>query len=79
MSPPRTTILGNRLKEWRARHNMTQEALAQKVGVTRKTINTVENAVFIPSTVLALKLAQTLDAPVETLFFLANDLDNQAG
>ncbi len=70
MSPPRTAQLGNRLKEYRARHDFTQEELAVRVGVTRKTVNTVENAVFIPSTVLALKLAQVLEASVEELFFL---------
>ena len=67
--------LGNRLKEIRARHNLTQQQLAERVGVTRKTINTVENAVFIPSTVLALKLAAALDSRVEDLFFLPGDTD----
>ncbi len=67
--------LGNRLKEIRARHNLTQQQLAERVGVTRKTINTVENAVFIPSTVLALKLAAALDSRVEDLFFLPSDAD----
>lgn len=62
--------LGNRLKELRARHNFTQAQLAEAVGVTRKTINTVENRVFIPSTVLALKLAAALQVPVEELFYL---------
>ena len=62
--------LGNRLKELRARHNLTQAELAARVGVTRKTINTVENRVFIPSTILALKMAQVLEVSVEELFFL---------
>ena len=44
---------------------------AERVGVSRKTINTVENGVFVPSTVLAVKLASALEASVETLFFLA--------
>jgi len=72
MSSLRKTILGNRLKENRARQNLTQQQLAERVGVTRKTINTVENAVFIPSTVLALKLAAVFDSSVEDLFFLAD-------
>jgi putative transcriptional regulator len=63
-------VLANRLKEFRARHGVTQEQLAERVGVTRKTINTVENGVFVPSTVLALKLARALDATVEELFQL---------
>jgi putative transcriptional regulator len=71
MSPQRKTMLGNRLKENRARLNLTQQQLAERVGVTRKTINTVENAVFIPSTVLALKLAAVLGTTVEGLFFLS--------
>jgi putative transcriptional regulator len=47
---------------------LTQAALAERVGVSRKTINTVENGVFIPSTLLALKLAAALQRPVESLF-----------
>ena len=49
---------------------LTQAALAQKVGVSRKTINTIENRVFVPSTTLALKLARVLGVSVETLFEL---------
>lgn len=48
----------------------TQAELAERVGVSRKTINTVENGVFIPSTILALKLAQAFGVPVEALFSL---------
>ncbi|MEQ1826958.1 MAG: helix-turn-helix transcriptional regulator [Pirellula sp.] len=59
------------MREERERLDMTQAELAEKVGVSRKTINTVENGVFIPSTVLALKLAQALGKPVEKLFFLS--------
>ncbi|MBS0298091.1 MAG: helix-turn-helix transcriptional regulator [Proteobacteria bacterium] len=62
--------LRNRLKEERARLGWTQADLAARTGVTRKTINTVENGVFTPSTVLALRLAQALETPVETLFWL---------
>lgn len=60
--------LTNHLREYRARHRLTQEQLADRVGVTRKTINTVENGVFVPSTLLALKLARALEARVEELF-----------
>lgn len=62
--------LFNRLKELRAARGLTQAELAGAVGVSRKTINTVENRVFIPSTVLALKLARALDCPVSDLFAL---------
>ncbi len=63
-------ILVNRLREARALRGWTQADLAERVGVTRKTINTVENGVFVPSTTLALKLARTLETTVEALFQL---------
>ena len=62
--------LSNRLREERARRDLTQADLATLVGVSRKTINTVENGVFIPSTVLALRLARALRTTVESLFQL---------
>lgn len=62
--------LRNTLKAERERLDLTQAALAERVGVSRKTINTVENGVFVPSTILALKLAAALDRPVEALFRL---------
>jgi putative transcriptional regulator len=62
--------LGNRLREERARRDLTQAQLAELVGVSRKTINTVENGVFVPSTVLALRLAKALGTTVEALFQL---------
>jgi putative transcriptional regulator len=60
----------NRLRDERARRGLTQAELAALVGVSRKTINTVENGVFVPSTVLALRLARALGRPVEALFQL---------
>jgi putative transcriptional regulator len=60
--------LHNTLKVQRAKKDLTQEQLAELVGVTRKTINTIENRKFIPSTYLALKLAHSLDVSVEELF-----------
>ncbi|MBX3491800.1 MAG: helix-turn-helix transcriptional regulator [Parvibaculum sp.] len=62
--------LVNRLREHRAQRGLTQADLAEAVGVSRKTINTVENRVFVPSTVLALKLARALDVTVHELFEL---------
>ncbi|WEK38535.1 MAG: helix-turn-helix domain-containing protein [Candidatus Brevundimonas colombiensis] len=67
MGDPR---LGSRLKDVRTAAGLTQQALADKAGVSRKTINTVENGVFIPSTLLALDLARALETTVEALFFL---------
>ena len=63
--------LFNRLREERARLSLTQAELATMVGVSRKTINTVENGVFIPSTVLSLRLAHALRTTVERLFQLS--------
>jgi putative transcriptional regulator len=60
--------LNNSLKVHRAMKDLTQEELAEIVAVTRKTINTIENRKYIPSTYLALKLAQALDTSVEDLF-----------
>jgi len=65
--------LANRLRELRAERELTQAALAELVGVTRKTINTVENEVFVPSTTLALKLARALGCSVETIFSLEQE------
>jgi putative transcriptional regulator len=62
--------LANRLHDLRAEQGLTQAALAELVGVSRKTINTVENGVFVPSTLLALRLARALGRPVEDLFYL---------
>lgn len=62
--------LGNRLRDLRAERDLTQAALAEMVGVSRKTINTVENGVFVPSALLALKLARALGCPVEAIFSL---------
>ena len=62
--------LYNRLLEIRSARGLTQAGLAELVGVSRKTINTVENGIFIPSTVLALRLAKALGTTVERLFQL---------
>ena len=62
--------LYNRLLRVRTEGGLTQAGLAELVGVSRKTINTVENGIFIPSTLLALKLARALGRPVEELFSL---------
>ena len=64
--------LGNRLRAARTERKLTQAQLAILVGVSRKTVNTVENGVFVPSTTLALKLARGLKVPVEQLFWLAD-------
>lgn len=65
-----TERLANRIKSEREKAALTQAALAELVGVSRKTINTVENGVFTPSATLAIKLAQALSVPVEELFWI---------
>ncbi len=62
--------LRNTIKLQRAKLELTQEQLAERVQVSRKTINTIENGKFIPSTVLALQLAHALGVTVEELFQL---------
>jgi putative transcriptional regulator len=62
--------LANRLKARRSELGLTQAELAEKVGVTRKTVNTVENGVFTPSATLAIKLSQALEISVERLFWI---------
>ena len=63
-------LLSNRLKERRTELGLTQGELAELCLVSRKTINTVENGIFVPSTLLALKLAEALSVPVERLFWI---------
>jgi putative transcriptional regulator len=65
--------LSNRLKVLRAERDWTQARLADEVGVSRKTINTIERGVFVPSTVLALKLARAFSVAVEEIFALGDD------
>jgi len=62
--------LANRIKEKRGELGLTQAELAERCGVTRKTVNTVENGVFTPSALLAIKLARALSVPVDALFWL---------
>ncbi|PZN98172.1 MAG: transcriptional regulator [Alphaproteobacteria bacterium] len=69
MADPR---LSSRLKEVRTAAGLTQVELATLAGVSRKTINTVENGVFVPSTILALSLARALGTTVEGLFWLTD-------
>ena len=58
----------NRIKEFRARHDLTQEELAKKVGVRRETIVFLEKGKYSPSLKLAYCVAKTLDTTIEELF-----------
>ncbi|HAQ71602.1 helix-turn-helix transcriptional regulator [Schleiferiaceae bacterium] len=60
----------NNLSEFRKRAGLTQEDLSVKAEVSRKSINAIENGIYVPSTVLALKISKTLNCTVEELFQL---------
>ena len=60
----------NRLQELRKQAGLTQEELSNSAEVSRKSINAIENGIYVPSTVLALKIARTLQCKVEDLFKL---------
>ncbi|TNE60909.1 MAG: transcriptional regulator [Alphaproteobacteria bacterium] len=62
--------LDNRIRVFRAEHRMSQSDLADAIGVTRKTISTIEVGKFVPSTVIALKIARHFGVPVEQIFSL---------
>ncbi|WP_338752738.1 helix-turn-helix transcriptional regulator [Bacillus sp. FJAT-52991] len=63
-------MLINRVRELRARHRITQGELAEQIGATRQTIGLIEKGDYSPSIVLALKIAQVFDVPVEEIFTL---------
>jgi len=66
--------LGNHLKELRFEHGqITQQALANAVGVTRLTIHSIENGKFNPSTLLALKIARYFNLDLEEVFFIQEE------
>lgn len=62
--------LQNNLQQIRKARGLTQQQLSESADVSRKSINAVENGVYIPSTVLALKIAKTLNCLVEDIFEL---------
>ncbi len=60
----------NKVKEIREQHSLTQEQLAQKIGVSRQSIISIEKGYYVPTTVLALKIASILKVSTEALFTL---------
>ena len=62
----------NNLESMRIKAGLTQQELSESAEVSRKSINAIENGVYVPSTVLSLKIAQTLGCKVEDLFQLPN-------
>jgi putative transcriptional regulator len=63
----------NRIRVARAEVRMTQQQLAEAIGVSRPAINAIESGKFVPSTVLALKMANLFEKPVEELFILDDE------
>jgi putative transcriptional regulator len=63
----------NNLEDLRKSAGLTQQELSQHAEVSRKSINAIENGIYIPSTVLALKIAKTLKCKVEDLFTLPQE------
>ncbi len=68
--------LDNRIRVFRAEHRMSQADLAEAIGVSRKTISTIEVGRFVPSTIIALKIAQYFKVPLEEVFSLTSASDN---
>ena len=62
--------LHNRIRVFRAEHRLSQSDLAKLIGVSRKTISTIEVGRFVPSTIIALQLARQFNVPVEEIFSL---------
>lgn len=69
----RDVELKNRIRVLRAEHRMTQSDLAEAIGVSRKTISTIEVGRFVPSTIIALQIAKHFGVPVEELFWIEDD------
>jgi putative transcriptional regulator len=63
----------NTIKIQRAIKNLTQEELANRIGVSRQTINSIENNRYVPSTVLALKISKVFDMSVNDIFKLEDE------
>ena len=63
----------NNIRVQRAIKNITQGDLAEMVGVSRQTINSIESNKYVPSTVLALKMARVFDKPLEEIFMLEEE------
>jgi putative transcriptional regulator len=63
----------NRIKVFRAMHDMTQEDLSRKIGVTRQTILAIENGKYVPSLDLAFRIARTFGVSIEEIFTYEED------
>lgn len=65
--------LGNRVRELRAKHNLTQNDLAKSVNVTRQTIVALEKGSYTPSLLLAMNIAKAFTLQVEEIFYLEEE------
>lgn len=63
----------NKIKVERAKKNWTQADLANIIGISRQAVNSIETCKFVPSTVLALKMAKAFETTVEMIFQLEED------
>lgn len=72
------SMIKNRIREFRARTNMSQEELAARVGVRRETIGNLEHGRYNPSLVLAWRIAAVFGVPIEEIFTVV-DVDNRGG
>ncbi len=61
-------MLVNRVKELRAKYNLTQGELAKKINVTRQTIVSLEKGSYVPSLLLAMNIAEVFEEPIESIF-----------
>ena len=68
--PLHNAALDNRIRVFRAEHRLSQSDLAREIGVSRKTISTIEVGRFVPSTIIALQIARYFNVPVEKIFSL---------
>ncbi|WP_226665233.1 helix-turn-helix transcriptional regulator [Metabacillus litoralis] len=66
-------MLKNSVRELRARFRLTQQDLADKIGVSRQTIGLIEKGDYAPSITLALKISHTFQVPVEQIFHLEGE------
>jgi putative transcriptional regulator len=67
----------NRIKVYRALRNLTQEALADQLGVTRQTILAIEKGKYDPSLDLAFRISRVFRVPIDKMFFYESDSEDQ--
>jgi len=65
--------VGNSLRVWRAKKGVSQQQLADSVGLSRQTVNSIERGKFVPSVLTAMKLARYFDTSVDELFFMVEE------